>query len=716
MRSESPDLGNIDFSTYMEEANQAYARNDYARAEELYKQSLNYLDSVGLGESPESALCLQNLAEIYHQGGQPQWSIPLYRRLLTLGEKILGPHHGEVIATAYRLATTYDDIKMLNEAEEMFKRAAGSAERTYGLSHPTSKKIRDAYFNFLAIKNGTGEPAFDMPPPPPKLEAGTSSPISSGNPISTANPINPISTANRINPFSSLSNLSTVNAPSATANSSVIPKTPAMPAGMEDVMPPPPPPKLSAASPMDEVMPPPPPPLDNGGRKGQPRIVQSDSGRNSPLSAGPAGQSGVDFSLLAENTGPSKTVKKQGSTYKRPSKIANLRYGEQSAEESVEKSQAVKNLAQRWQLILTVGCSLIALIVFSIYMFGYLSTTSSTGDYEGAVVSILNKQGTYASVDGVAGLQFLPDHKCKFINDVRHKEIPYQVLKGTWSDIAIVLRSAFSHKEIWYQLLDEALISDDGITLYAVNSPEHEVAKQMKTYEQYLQTFYAKNGTYPSSEKKLREENAAVFTNPFSGNSETPRLQGLDGRMEKELLFDNYKAPPKSEDPVLEFLRNGGTWKDLRPAPGRIVSLAMRKGVERVGEYYKVEEFFIMSYDKFSHFLSGGLPGTSYVIALKDGKQVTDDEIDRKKDMERFSIHPPEKILVVHGDTSYLNAMKSGVPIILGLLLVGDACLWVLFESKERRANPKLLPQKFEIIGGIIGSILLLMLIMHVLP
>jgi hypothetical protein len=671
MRSESPDLGNIDFSTHMEEANQAYARNDYARAEELYKQSLNYLDSVGLGESPESALCLQNLAEIYHQGGQPQWSIPLYRRLLTLGEKILGPHHGEVISTAFRLATTYDDIKMPTEAEEMYKRAAGSAERTYGLSHPTSKKIRDAYFNFLAIKNGTEEPTFEVPPPPPKLETLSTGPVFA--------------------------------------------KQPAMPAGMEDVMPPPPPPKLSVPS-MDDVMPPPPPKLENGGRKGQSRIVQSDSGKNNQLVTGQAGQSGVDFSLLAENTGPSKTVKKQGSTYKRPSKIANLRYGEQSAEESVEKSLAVKSLAARWQIILTVSCALIALIVFTFYMFGYVSKGGANSDYENAVVSILNKQETYASVDGVGGIQFLPDHKCKFLNDVNHREVPYQILKGTWSDIAIVLRSAFSHKEIWYQLLEEALISDDGITLYAINSPEHEVAKQMKAYEAYLQTFYAKNGTYPSSEKKLREENAVTFTNAFTGMSETPRLQGLDGRMEKELLFENYKAAPKAEDPVLDFLRHGGTWKDVHPSPGRIVSLAMRKGVERVGEYYKVEEFFIMSYDKFSHFLSGGLPDTSYVIALKGGKQVTDDEVDRKKDMERFSIHPPEKVLIVHGDTSYLTMMRQGVPVLLGLLLVGDACLWVLFESKERRANSKLLPQKFEIIGGIIGAILLLMLIMHLLP
>jgi Tetratricopeptide repeat len=670
MRSESPELGNTDFSNYMEEANQAYARNDYARAEELYKQSLNYLDSVGLGESPESALCLQNLAEIYHQGGQPQWSIPLYRRLLTLGEKILGPHHGEVIATAYRLATTYDDIKMKTEAEEMFKRAAGSAERTYGLSHPTSKKIRDAYFNFLAIKNGGDEPGFDMPPPPPKL--------------------------------------STNPAPSA------IPKAPAMPVGMEDVMPPPPPPKTNII-PKEDVMPPPPPPLSpNGGRKGQPRLVQSESGSNSPLIAG---QSGVDFALLAENTGPSKTVKRPGGSFKRPSKIANLRYGEQSAEESVEKSLAVKNFAARWQIILTVSCSFIALIVFAFYIGTYLTSNATTTGYENAVENILNKQGTYASVDGVGGVEFLPDHKCKFVNDVNHREIPYQILKGTWSDISIVLRSAFSHKEIWYQLLDEALISDDGVTLYAVLSPEHEVAKQMKAYEAYLQTFYSKNGTYPSSEKKLREENGIVFVNPFSGMSETPHLQGLDGRMEKELLFENYKANPKVEDPVLDFLRHGGTWKDLKaPAPGRLVSLAMRKGVERVGEYYKVEEFFIMSYDKFSHLLSGGLPGTSYVIALKNGRQVTDDEVDRKKDMERFSIHPPEKVLIVHGDTSYLNAMRSGVPVLLGLLLLGDGCLWVLFEAKERRANSKMLPQKFEIIGISIAAILLLMLFMHIMP
>src|SRR5271163_757825 len=129
MRNESPDGTNIDVGALIQEAGQAYERGDLARAEELYKQALTYLDYHDLGDSPESALCLQSLAEIYHQSGQPQSAIPLYRRLLTLGESILGMHHAEVITAAYRLATTYEQTHMEAEAEDMYRRAAGSAER-----------------------------------------------------------------------------------------------------------------------------------------------------------------------------------------------------------------------------------------------------------------------------------------------------------------------------------------------------------------------------------------------------------------------------------------------------------------------------------------------------------------------------------------------------------------------------------------------------------
>jgi tetratricopeptide (TPR) repeat protein len=655
MRNESPDGTNMDVGALLQEAGQAYERGELARAEELYKQGLTYLDYHELGDSPESALCLQSLAEIYHQSGNPQSAIPLYRRLLTLGESILGPHHAEVITAAYRLATTYEQTHMETEAEDMYRRAASSAERTFGLSHPTSQTIRDSLLGFMAKKGSQEE--FVMPPPAPARA-----------------PVQP---------------------PTDNGHEPLLAEAPPS-APQFDFMPPPPPKSVSKLREMERE-------TENQ--------AQSQSGKQREYQAS---ASGVDFSLLAENTGPSKAVKKQ--LYKKPTKIKHLRYGADSAEEEVEKSLAIKNIVKRFDVILYLSIAVIAIVLFSVVLFAKMSNINA-GNLEDAVTNLLTTNKRFQSIDGVSGIEFSNQGAyVNLLNDVRHRNIPYVILKGGLSDIGTMISSAFIRREVWYQSKDRSLTADNGVILFAQDSKDLNISNAMKGFSDFLQTYFKQQGTYPSSEKRYKDTPGLTYMNPYSDKEELPSLTTLDLKTDKEFLFPGIKNA-NSDMAVLQYLRDGGTWRDPRPPkPGRIAALGLRHGVEKRGDNYWTTEVYIMAYDKDLHLISGGLPGITFVIGLKEGKTLSDPEADRKLDVDQESVHPPDRIVIVRGDSENIQMMRQAFPTTL-MIIFGGAFLGFLFlEFKSRKADPQRLPQTFEVVGGICLILLVIIWVIHILP
>jgi len=656
MRNENPDGGNMDVGVLLEEAGLAYEQAELARAEELYKQALTYLDYHDKGDSPESALCLQSLAEIYQKSGKPQSAIPLYRRLLTLGENILGPHHAEVITAAYRLGTTYEQSSMDAEAEDMYRRAAGSAERTFGVAHPTSQTIRDSLLNFLARKSSDEE--FAMP-----------------NAYTKAPGIAPSENGHELQPAEHRAHDSAY-----------------------DFMPPPPPKSVGRLREMEHEV-------------EEAAIQQTQTSKQREYQHT---QSGVDFSLLAENTGPSKAVKKQ--LYKKPTKIKNLRYGAESAGEEQEKSMAIKNVIKRFDVIAYLTIAIVAIVLFSVILFSKMNTVTSA-NYEDAVTSLLKTNKRFLSIDAVSGLEFAEQGPfVTLLNDVRHRNIPYVILKGGLADIGTMISSAFIHREVWYQSKDRSLTGDNGVILFAQDSKDLTIAQAMTAFAEYLQTYYKQNGTYPSSEKRYKDNAALTYTNPYTDKDDSPSLTTIDLKTDKEFLFPGIKNA-NSDTAVLEYLKGGGTWRDPRPPKaGRIVALGLRHGVEKRGDNYLTTEIYLMAYDKDLRLVSGGLPGITYVIGMKEGKTLSDQEADRKMDVEQASVHPPDRIVIVRGDSENVGMIRQGFMTTLMCLVLGSFIGFLFLEFKSRKADPQRLPQTFEVIGGISLVLLVICWLIHIWP
>jgi tetratricopeptide (TPR) repeat protein len=653
MPSENPEGEKVDVANLLQEAGQAFDRSELTRAADLYLHCLNYLDRHEQGDSPESALCLQKLAEIYHQVGQPHLAIPAYQRLLTLGEQILGQHHAEVIAAAYRLACTFDQANIPREAEAMYKRAASSAERTFGLAHGTSQKIRESYFAFLQNQEAKSEPAI---------------PDSFGQVPETYE---------------------------TTSNGE---------ASYLSFMPPPPPKSKSRLRELErDVIP---------VKTGQTREYQSVSG--------------IDFALLAKNTGPSRAIKSLGILHRSPSKIKHLRYGAESADEEVEKSLVLKTLIKRWDLIAYLSVAVGAIIVFTVILFGKIGSISSTV-YEDAVTQLLRTNKSFQSIDGITALEFADSGPfVTLVNDVRHRRIPYVILKGGLSDIGVMIQSAFIHRETWYQSKESSLTSDNGVVLYAKDSHDLELAPAMKTFKDYLEAYYRLHHTYPSSQKRYTQERKdetkqtvdidVQYANPYTGKPDYPTLATLDINTDKDYLFPGI-TDTKSNTAVLKYLREGGKWRDnLIARPGRICALGLRHGVEKCGEDYFTSEIYIMAFDSSAHLMSGGLPGITYVIGLIDGKSLSDEDADHKIDVEQSSVHPPERICIVRGDTENVGMMRNALTITLVFALIGSFAGFLYLEFKNRKADPRRAPQVFEICGGVTLFILIIIWIIHVFP
>jgi tetratricopeptide (TPR) repeat protein len=598
MLKEGPEQQN-DMNGLLQEAASAFDRGDYSQAEHLYKQILVDLEQNNSQESPESAICLQNLAEIYALSGQMNLAIPYYERLLSLGKQILGENHQDVMATALRLALAYESERSPEKADDIFKWVTNAAERNLGIAHPFTQKIRDAYFAFMSNKAPTDELDFRFaltPPPPPQQDP-------------------------------------------------------------------------------------------------QYESLEFE---------------GDEFEDLSARARANKKV----SSYKRPTKIKNLRYGSEVAEEQVNTKVGMRKAWHHWK---TVGVAVPALIAFVVITF--MALTRVKGNYgviQGDKASEqLVKLANFQSVDGVTGVKFNKEGFATLLNDIHQTKIPYTVLRGGFDDFKALLASGFTRRERWYCFDKDQLITEDGNILYPPGAPEQIIASKLKALKQFAHHYYIKTGCYPNDAKKWANETDLNYISPFTGRLDSPSSKTLNGTLDRDYLFPEITEGESAFD----FLRSSSKhkWKDEPPGtPGKINCLALFVA-QRCADGFKVVEFYGRGYDRQSRPLTGGKPGTYLMLALKDGKDLAQESDDHAQDTEECSVRPPDRIYVALVDTN-LGWLHYGMQYILTFAALIFAVCWVFWESRRRIAEPKRFPQFCEIGFAVAVLLLIVVSIIHVVP
>jgi len=112
------------------------ARGDLQSAEPLFKQVLEIYERELGPDHPTTAISLSNLASLYLRRGMRERAEPMLKRALHIEEQALGPEHPQV-------ANTLLDLGLLNAierkpalAEALVKRALTIQEKTYGTNNP----------------------------------------------------------------------------------------------------------------------------------------------------------------------------------------------------------------------------------------------------------------------------------------------------------------------------------------------------------------------------------------------------------------------------------------------------------------------------------------------------------------------------------------------------------------------------------------------------
>src|SRR6266852_2759637 len=120
--------GEAEWAAHMSTGEIANRAGDYRTAAAGYEAALREAESFGASD-PRLATTLNDLAELYKTQGRLADAEPLYRRVLGIREKVLGPDHPDVGTSFNNLAVLYKTQGRFAEAEPLYRRSLGIREK-----------------------------------------------------------------------------------------------------------------------------------------------------------------------------------------------------------------------------------------------------------------------------------------------------------------------------------------------------------------------------------------------------------------------------------------------------------------------------------------------------------------------------------------------------------------------------------------------------------
>ena len=114
---------------------EAFKQARHVEAEKSFLLAIKAAEASG-ANSPDVAISLCNLAELYLEQGKYGKAESLYKRALAMYEKALGSNHCYFARVLDNLAVLYKDQGKYAEAEPMHKRALSILEKTLGPNDP----------------------------------------------------------------------------------------------------------------------------------------------------------------------------------------------------------------------------------------------------------------------------------------------------------------------------------------------------------------------------------------------------------------------------------------------------------------------------------------------------------------------------------------------------------------------------------------------------
>jgi len=112
------------------------ARTSFDLAEDVFRKALNINEKTVGPNHPNTASCLNNLAQLLQDTNRLKEAEPLMRRALEIDEESFGKDHPNVARDLNNLAQLFGATNRLKEAEPLMRRALKIDEKSFGKDHP----------------------------------------------------------------------------------------------------------------------------------------------------------------------------------------------------------------------------------------------------------------------------------------------------------------------------------------------------------------------------------------------------------------------------------------------------------------------------------------------------------------------------------------------------------------------------------------------------
>ncbi|KAG2490690.1 hypothetical protein HYH03_010852 [Edaphochlamys debaryana] len=117
------------------------ARGRHEEAEPLYRQVLELRQRVLGPEHPDTVSSINNLASCIQARGRYEEAEPLYRQALELRQRVLGPEHPNTVNLINNLASCIQARGRYEEAEPLYRQALELRQRVLGPEHPDTVNL-----------------------------------------------------------------------------------------------------------------------------------------------------------------------------------------------------------------------------------------------------------------------------------------------------------------------------------------------------------------------------------------------------------------------------------------------------------------------------------------------------------------------------------------------------------------------------------------------
>jgi tetratricopeptide (TPR) repeat protein/class 3 adenylate cyclase len=127
-------------------------RAGFEKAKLELEDALKQAQQLEIDDS-DRATALTNMASLYYDSGRDAEAIPLYRQVLEIRERTLGPEHPEISVSLNNLASVYATMGEYEEAESLYLRSLAIREQALGPDHP---RVGNALHNLASLYHRQG--------------------------------------------------------------------------------------------------------------------------------------------------------------------------------------------------------------------------------------------------------------------------------------------------------------------------------------------------------------------------------------------------------------------------------------------------------------------------------------------------------------------------------------------------------------------------------